>query len=180
MKVWYVLLTLRNMDFLWFVDTAIGSLERMPTILQDIPKSFKDIDTATKWATSSSHSHHFHGIKASDVIIQSLESQLKLNCNSDALEWITDLSDMEPYWNSWFTNLTANFLSFPGSRMLVVANNDYMDNRMMIAQMQGKFQMIIVKDSGHAIQEDKPEDLAEYIAVMIRKHLKLLEILRNK
>ena len=51
---------------------------------------------------------------------------------------------------------------------------------MIVAQMQGKFQLAVVRESGHAIQEDQPEELAEIVNVMIQKHLKLSQLLRNK
>jgi protein phosphatase methylesterase 1 len=35
-----------------------------------------------------------------------------------------------------------------------------LDKPLMIAQMQGKFQLIVLKDSGHLVQEDQPEKLA--------------------
>lgn len=154
----------------------------MPTIIQDIPKSFKSIEIALKWSLNTSHSHHFSNLssKARETVKTSLESQLHRGPGTGDLYWITDLSLMKPYWDSWFVGLTANFLKFPGSRVLVLANTDYMDRGMIVAQMQGKFQLIIIRDSGHAIQEDKCDDLAEGIAETIQKHLKLSKLLCNK
>lgn len=161
-------------------DTAVSALERMPAILADIPRSFASIDEALKWALYGAHSHHCPGTKANDFIRASIQSQLKLNSETGRLEWIADLSAMQPFWADWFVGLTENFLSFSGSRMLVLAGTDYMDRSMTVAQMQGKFQLVVVRDSGHAIQEDQPAELARPIASMIEKHLKLLEILRSK
>lgn len=154
----------------------------MPGIIKDIPKSFKDLKIALKWTLSSSHSHHKVQSNSKQIsgIETSLKSQLKLNEELSCYEWITDLSLMESYWDSWFTGLTQNFLKFPGSRLLILADTDYMDKEMIVAQMQGKFQLAIVRESGHAIQEDKPDELAEHINGMIQKHLKLSHILRNK
>lgn len=154
----------------------------MSGIIQDIPKSFKDLKIALKWTLSSSHSHHKVQATSKQIqgIEQSLNSQLKFNNDTGSYEWISDLSLMQPFWDSWFTGLTKNFLKFPGSRLLILADTDYMDKEMIIAQMQGKFQLAIVRESGHAIQEDKPEELAENVNGMIQKHLKLSQILRNK
>lgn len=154
----------------------------MSTIIKDIPKSFNSIEIALKWNLSSSHSHHnsHSASKQTDAIRASLASQLKYNDQTSSYEWITDLSLMEPFWNDWFRGLTQNFLKFPGSRLLILADVDYMDREMMVAQMQGKFQFAVVKESGHTIQEDKHEELAEIVNGMIQKHLKLSLLLRNK
>lgn len=160
-------------------ETAMSSLDRMPAIIADIPKSFANISDAETWSMNSTHSHHFPGTKMTLFMKKSLESQLT-SLPDGRLAWIADLAAMRPYWSGWFTNLTTNFLNFPGSRMLVLADTEYMDREMTVAQMQGKFQMIVVRGSGHAIQEDKPAELAEPIANMINKHLKLFEIIRNK
>lgn len=160
-------------------DTAVAALERMPAILADIPKSFTDFDEALRWSLRGAHSHHFPGLKANDFIRASLKSQLT-TAEDGRMHWISDLSLMQPFWNDWFTGLTDNFLSLSGSRMLVLAGTDYMDRAMTVAQMQGKFQLVVVRDSGHAIQEDQPGELARPIISMIEKHLKLLEILRSK
>ncbi len=159
-------------------DTAVSALERMPSILADIPKNFVNFDAALKWSLQGTHSHHFPGCRPNDFIKSSLKSQLVER--NGRLEWIADLSAMQPFWNDWFVGLTDNFLSFGGSRMLVLAGTDYMDRKMTVAQMQGKFQLVVVRESGHVIQEDQPADLSHPIASMIEKHLKLLEILRNK
>lgn len=153
----------------------------MPGIIQDIPKSFKDFKFALKWTLSSSHSHHNAQAASKQIegIEQSLKSQLKFNNETGNYEWISDLSLMKSFWDSWFKGLTNNFLKFPGSRLLILADTDYMDKEMIVAQMQGKFQLAIVRGSGHAIQEDKPEELAENVDGMIQKHLKLSKILHK-
>lgn len=170
-------------NFFMFVETAVQALTRMSSVIADIPKSFKDIESATKWTISSSHSHHKAqaASKRIDAIEKSVSSQLFYNDVSGSFEWITDLSKMSSYWDTWFTSLTSNFLRFPGSRLLILATDtDYMDRDMTIAQMQGKFQLVVVRESGHAVQEDKPEEMAEPLISMIQKHLKLTKILCNK
>ncbi len=167
----------------FIVETAVQSLSRMSSVIAEIPKSFKDIQSALKWTISSPHSHHNAqaASKRLDAIEVSLSSQLKCNEEKGTLEWIADLENMSPYWGSWFKGLTTNFLSFPASRLLILATDtEYMDREMTIAQMQGKFQLAVVKGSGHAVQEDQPEEMAEPVIGMIQKHLKLSKILSNK
>lgn len=163
------------------IETAVQALSRMPSVLSEIPKSFPDIKSALKWSISSSHSHHSPQTKRLNEIERSLSSQLEYNEKEGRFEWITDLSQMAPFWDSWFAGLTGNFLKFSGSRLLILASDtDHMDREMTIAQMQGKFQLIVIRESGHAVQEDQPEQMAEPISLMIRKHMKLSEILNNK
>jgi len=81
--------------------------------------------------------------------------------------WAVDLSTTEPYWSGWFADLTANFLSAPSAKLLMLAGVDRLDKDMMVAQMQGKFQMLVLPQVGHAIQEDSPEKVAEAIANFI-------------
>ena len=38
-----------------------------------------------------------------------------------------------------------------------------MDKELTIAHMQGKFQMKVIYDVGHVIQEDKPKEVAQVI-----------------
>lgn len=168
--------------FTFALETAVNSLNRMPEIIKDIPKSFKTIDIAVDWTLSSSHSHHNRQAASKHLpdIQNSVSSQLRINSETGAYEWIADLSAMAPFWDSWFVGLTKNFLNFSGSRLLILADTDYMDKEMIVAQMQGKFQLAVVRESGHVIQEDRPEELAEIVCGMIQKHLKLSQLLRNK
>eukprot|EP00088_Acartia_fossae_P035928 TRINITY_DN3706_c0_g1_i1.p1 TRINITY_DN3706_c0_g1~~TRINITY_DN3706_c0_g1_i1.p1 ORF type:complete len:419 (+),score=81.65 TRINITY_DN3706_c0_g1_i1:34-1290(+) len=78
--------------------------------------------------------------------------------------WAIDLSTTEPYWSGWFADLTANFLSAPSAKLLMLAGVDRLDKDMMVGQMQGKFQMLVLPQVGHAIQEDSPDKVAEAIA----------------
>jgi protein phosphatase methylesterase 1 len=53
-------------------------------------------------------------------------------------------------WSSgWFTGLSESFLSVRAARLLVLAGTDRLDKPLMIGQMQGKFQMVVVP--GHAV-----------------------------
>ena len=62
--------------------------------------------------------------------------------NSDApagngpYTWAIDLSTTEPYWSGWFADLTANFLSAPSAKLLMLAGVDRLDKDMMVGQMQ--------------------------------------------
>jgi len=54
----------------------------------------------------------------------------------------------------WFTNLSSDFLSVEAPKMLMLAGTDRLDKTLTIGQMQGKFQLEVLPQAGHVIQED--------------------------
>lgn len=65
--------------------------------------------------------------------------------------WRTDLLATQQYWQGWFRGLTKSFLESPLKKQLLLAGSERMDKELTIAQMQGKFQMVVVEDCGHVI-----------------------------
>ena len=57
------------------------------------------------------------------------------------------------YIVGWFKGLSSSFLSVRAARLLVLAGTDRLDKELMIGQMQGKFQLVVVPDTGHMIHE---------------------------
>ena len=53
----------------------------------------------------------------------------------------------------WFRGLSAAFLAARTARLLVLAGTDRLDRELMIGQMQGKFQMVVVPNTGHMLHE---------------------------
>ena len=58
-----------------------------------------------------------------------------------------------PSASGWFTGLSASFLNARTARLLVLAGTDRLDKELMIGQMQGKFQMVVVPSTGHMLHE---------------------------
>ena len=81
--------------------------------------------------------------------------------------WRIDLSKTEPHWTGWFTGLSNKLLSVPASKMLILAGVDRLDRDLTIGQMQGKFQMQVLPQAGHAVHEDAPEKMAEAMATFL-------------
>ena len=48
------------------------------------------------------------------------------------------------------------FLASPPVKMLLLAGMDRLDTALTVGQMQGKFQLTCMPQSGHAIHEDQP------------------------
>ncbi|XP_074598145.1 protein phosphatase methylesterase 1 [Brevipalpus obovatus] len=82
--------------------------------------------------------------------------------------WRIDLSKTEPYWKGWFQGLSDLFLSSPvQGKLLLLAGIDSLDRQLTIGQMQGKFQMQVLPQVGHAVHEDSPEKVADAVATFL-------------
>lgn len=88
--------------------------------------------------------------------------------------WRTPLAESEKYWMGWFEGLSQAFLDVPCNKLLLLAGHDRLDTPLMIAQMQGKFQLAVIPKSGHAVHEDQPEIVAEKLAAFLSRY-KLLQ-----
>ncbi|KAK6172540.1 hypothetical protein SNE40_016174 [Patella caerulea] len=84
--------------------------------------------------------------------------------------WRIDLTNTDIYWKDWFQGLSKKFLSCEVPKMLILAGVDRLDKDLTIGQMQGKFQMQVLPQCGHAVHEDNPDKVAEVLATfMIRQ-----------
>lgn len=89
----------------------------------------------------------------------------KLSCH---YEWRVNLFESQDYWKGWFTGLSRAFLqSKSPAKLLLLAGLDRLDKELTVGQMQGKFQMQVLPQSGHAIHEDHPDQVAQVIATFL-------------
>ncbi|KAM7374148.1 hypothetical protein PAMP_006823 [Pampus punctatissimus] len=84
--------------------------------------------------------------------------------------WRVELSKTEKYWEGWFRGLSALFLTCPVPKLLLLAGVDRLDKDLTIGQMQGKFQMQVLPQCGHAVHEDAPEKVADALATFMVRH----------
>ena len=63
--------------------------------------------------------------------------------------------------SGWFKGLSSKFLAARTARVLILAGTDRLDKELMIGQMQGKFQQVVVPGVGHMLHEDDPTRIAE-------------------
>lgn len=87
--------------------------------------------------------------------------------DSGKFVWRIDLSRTEEYWRGWFVGLSSLFLSVPCPKLLLLAGVDRLDKDLTIGQMQGKFQMQVLPQCGHAVHEDVPDKVAEAVATFL-------------
>jgi protein phosphatase methylesterase 1 len=76
------------------------------------------------------------------------------------LTWRTNLHRTSEYWDEWYRGLSKDFLSVQANKLLILASTDRLDKKLMIGQMQGKFQFEIVQSAGHSVHEDQPKRVA--------------------
>ncbi|EEB17859.1 protein phosphatase methylesterase, putative [Pediculus humanus corporis] len=79
-------------------------------------------------------------------------------------KWRIDLSKTECHWPGWFKGLSSLFLNCSVPKLLILAGIDTLDRELTVGQMQGKFQMQVLPQCGHAVHEDVPEKVAEILA----------------
>lgn len=59
--------------------------------------------------------------------------------------------------------LSKKFLEARGGKLLVLAGTDRLDRELMIGQMQGKYQLLVLPEVGHFLHEDAPEKAANAV-----------------
>uniref|UniRef100_H3D2M2 Protein phosphatase methylesterase 1 n=1 Tax=Tetraodon nigroviridis TaxID=99883 RepID=H3D2M2_TETNG len=84
--------------------------------------------------------------------------------------WRVELSKTEKYWEGWFRGLSSLFLTCSVPKLLLLAGVDRLDKDLTIGQMQGKFQMQVLPQCGHAVHEDAPEKVADALAAFMVRH----------
>lgn len=144
-------------------EAALAALRRMPQVLAARPTTFATEEEAVQWALRS------RTCRSREVAEISFLSQYRLSDNE--LVQIVDLLPSEPHWEHWFKGLSDAFVNSAANRLLVLAESDYLDKTLLIGHMQGKFQLEIVRNTGHAIQEDQPKQLAALITTFISRNL---------
>lgn len=83
--------------------------------------------------------------------------------------WRTPLEESAQYWDEWYRGLSEAFLGLKVPKILILAGTDRLDKTLMIGQMQGKFQLVLLPRAGHAVHEDEPEAVADAVLGFIKR-----------
>uniref|UniRef100_A0A0N5BWR3 Protein phosphatase methylesterase 1 n=1 Tax=Strongyloides papillosus TaxID=174720 RepID=A0A0N5BWR3_STREA len=162
---------LPNLQALGVVDvvegTALAALTAMRLILDKRPSSFSSVESAIQWCINT---HVTTNLTSARV---SMPDQIKEE--DGKFVWKTDLYKSEKYWQEWFKGISKQFISVAGAKILILAGTDRLDKELTIAQMAGKFQMEVVKKTGHLVHEDNPDEVAN-IFIRMMKRYKLAKI----
>lgn len=143
--------------------SAIEALQYMKTYLSSRPSIFGSLDEAITWHLRSRTIRDPESAKAS---VPSLLTQLP----SGKYVWRTNLNATEPWWEEWFNGMSQKFLKGRGAKQLILAGTDRLDKDLMIGQMQGKFQLVVIPEAGHFVQEDVPEKTAKLLIEFFKRN----------
>ncbi|XP_054813584.1 uncharacterized protein LOC129314242 [Prosopis cineraria] len=144
--------------------TAMASLIHMQKILSNRMQHFPSIEKAIEWSVRCS------SLRNIDSARVSIPTTLKYDDSKKCYVYRTQLEETEQYWKGWYEGLSDTFLSCPVAKLLLLAGTDRLDRSLTIGQMQGKFQMVVVRHTGHAIQEDVPDEFANLIINFISRN----------
>ncbi|SAM04802.1 hypothetical protein [Absidia glauca] len=148
--------------------SALEAIQSMNKVLSSRPTSFQSVDQAIQWSYKSKT------IRTLEAAKLSVPPLVRFDNNLEKFVWRTDLELTKPYWKEWFTDLSEKFLGCPASKLLILAGTDRLDKTLTIAQMQGKFQLTVVMNSGHFIQEDAPDTTAATLIDFWSRYSKLV------
>jgi len=135
--------------------TAMAALPKMMSFLQQRPQKFDSPSSAIVWALSSGT------VRNKESACASIPQQIILK--DDIYVWRTDLRKTQPFWKGWFENMSNLFLSVSAPKLLILADTDRLDTPLTTGQMMGKFQLVILPNVGHLIQEDAPDKTGSVI-----------------
>ena len=140
---------------------SIGTLE---SALRMRPFSFHNLEEATKWYLSLNP----HCL----VPDKTVKGQLQLHPTTGEYTWRTDLLKQKDHWTSWFSGMDSRFLKCRNP-VLIMSDRDYIDKELLLASMQGKFNLQVFSGCGHAIQEEEAVKLASFIDAHIQRLVRL-------
>jgi len=143
--------------------SALEALTHMKTYLSSRPSLFGSVQEAVDWHIRT---RTIRDRASAEASVPSLLTQTK----SGKYIWRTDLTATTPYWEGWFQGMSAKFLGGRGAKMLLLAGTDRLDKELMIGQMQGKFQLTVLPEAGHFVQEDVPVRTAELMVEFFRRN----------
>ncbi|KAM3142559.1 hypothetical protein pb186bvf_005461 [Paramecium bursaria] len=147
--------------------TAMEALPFMDMIIKNRPKQFKSYEQAIQWSINSST---LKTLASARISIPAQLQEVKDEAgNLQYLGWRVDLLKTEPYWKGWFEGLTQCFLDIRIPKILMLAEKERLDKDLTVAQMQGKFRLVVLVNTGHSIQEDDPINTAAHFHDLILK-----------
>lgn len=144
--------------------TAMASLVHMQKILSNRMQHFSSIEKAIEWNVKGG------SLRNIDSARISVPTTLKYDDSKKCYVYRSRLVETEQYWRGWYEGLSEKFLSCSVPKLLLLAGTDRLDRTLTIGQMQGKFQMVVVRHTGHAIQEDAPDEFAALILNFISRN----------
>lgn len=166
-------------------DVRSGQVRNAESARVSMPGQLKNIETKVpatvdinQGTTPSCHSGPDVDMAAADAIPEEEEEasgdfkapspvSTRTPTTKSGYTWRIDLARSEYYWPGWFQGLSNKFLSVPCAKLLLLAGVDRLDRDLTVGQMQGKFQMQVLPQAGHAVHEDMPDQVADILATFL-------------
>ncbi|KAI0373614.1 protein phosphatase methylesterase [Pilatotrama ljubarskyi] len=150
-------------------EFTLEALPLMHSLLNARPEGFDSQEEAIEWhvKTNTIRNPASARVSVPAIIVPAPEGSPP---STPAYLWRTPLRSTAPYWTSWFTGLSSKFLSARTARLLILAGTERLDKELMIGQMQGKFQLVVIPGVGHMVHEDDPTRMAEVLVEFWRRN----------
>ena len=146
--------------------TAMASISAIQKFINSRPTEFSSESQAIRWTVDSQL------VRSEDSARVSVPSQLVADPeNPGTFLWRTNLGASSEYWPGWYDNMSARFLAVPVQKMLMLAGMDRLDTPLMVGQMQGKYQLAILPQCGHQLQEEAPVQVAAKFDAFASRYL---------
>lgn len=141
--------------------SAIDALQSMQTYLSTRPSGFTSLSQGIEWHTRSRTIRNPTSARISVPALLLLTDTTQPESSDDSSpprpwRWRTDLAKTQPFWQGWFVGLSKKFLEARGGKLLILAGTDRLDRELIIGQMQGKYQLVVLPEVGHFLHEDAP------------------------
>ncbi|KAK9838122.1 hypothetical protein WJX81_002596 [Elliptochloris bilobata] len=145
--------------------TARAALPHMAAVLAARPPAFPSLRAALDWAKCSGT------CRSTEAAAVSLPGMLRRAEAVDRARWVwrTPLERTQPFWDGWYAGLSALFLGMRAPKLLLLAGTDRLDRELTIGQMQGRFQLALLPQAGHAVHEDESQRTAELLQNFTRR-----------
>ncbi|EAU85217.2 protein phosphatase methylesterase 1 [Coprinopsis cinerea okayama7 len=147
--------------------SAIEALPHMHSLLNARPDGFDSVEEGVEWHLTTNTIRNPTSARVSIPAILKHIPDAKV---MPEWQWRTTLRSTAPYWSGWFTSLSSKFLATRTARILILAGTDRLDKELMIGQMMGKFQQVVVPGVGHMLHEDDPTRIAEILVEFWRRN----------
>ncbi|PUU82542.1 Alpha/Beta hydrolase protein [Tuber borchii] len=153
--------------------SAIDALQSMQTYLSTRPSGFTSLAQGIECTRSRTIRNPASARVSVPALLLSDTTPSESSGDSSPSRpwrWRTDLAKTQPFWQGWFVGLSKKFLQARGGKLLILAGTDRLDRELIIGQMQGKYQLVVLPEVGHFLHEDAPGKTAGSVSFFFSFH----------
>ena len=145
--------------------TAISAIPKSRAFIASRPVAFASERAAIRWAISAGMPKRLQAARVSipAQLLPTKDHEGSSLPSGALFRWRCDLMATERFWLDWYQGMSESFLNSKARKLLILAGTDRLDKPLMIGQMQGRFQVVILPESGHCAHEDQPELTADHL-----------------